>query len=203
MIYDVADKAIRRMNRQNLKLFGKLKLAKWDELSIIREVKSVYDQSTEMAKRLYQEIAKDAMATALEEANAKDMDVDDTITGDWILDMLEVVDPVTLYAFLPEKERKAQRLIEALSVAHSKSAEVDKALRLWTRQVGQYADNTVYNARLAGFEKAHVKRVMWLTQEDERVCDDCWPLHRKIFPIDEVPPPQHYGCRCVLVTVRD
>ena len=38
-IYAGADKAIREMNRQNLKAFNALKLAKWDELNrIVAEV---------------------------------------------------------------------------------------------------------------------------------------------------------------------
>ena len=204
-IYDAADKAIRAMNRQSLKEFNKLKLAKWDELNVVRMVNKTYDDSVRMAERRYYEIAFEAFIVAMLEAKTTNRDAtrmaEDTITNDWILDMLEEVDPVTLYAFLPETERKKQRLIEALAVAHNRNAEIDKALRYWTRQVGQYADNSVFRARLEAFRRAGIEQVIWVTQEDDRVCEDCEPLDGQIFDVDNVPDPPHYGCRCRLIPV--
>jgi len=46
-----------------------------------------------------------------------------------------------------------------------------------------------------------VKRVMWLAAADERVCPICGVLHRRIFPIDQIPfggPPAHPRCRCFI-----
>ena len=204
-IYDAADKAIRAMNRQNLKEFNKLKLAKWDELNVVRMVNKTYDDSVRMAERRYYEIAFEAFIVAMLEARIDNKDAtrkaEEVITNDWILDMLEEVDPVTLYAFLPETERKKQRLIEALAVAHNRNAEIDKALRYWTRQVGQYADNSVFRARLEAFRRAGIEQVIWVTQEDDRVCEDCEPLDGQIFDVDNVPDPPHYGCRCRLIPV--
>ena len=124
---------------------------------------------------------------------------EDTITEEWILAFLEEPDPVMLYAFLPETDRKKQRLVEALSVAQNRDAEIDKALRYWTLQMSQFADNAVYRARLDAFRDAGVEYVRWVTQDDERVCDDCDDLDDQVFPIDEVPPPQHPRCRCYIV----
>ena len=50
-IYARADEAIKQMNRQNLKAFNRLKLAKWDELNVIRKVNETYEQSTQRAIR--------------------------------------------------------------------------------------------------------------------------------------------------------
>ena len=204
-IYDAADKAIRAMNRQSLKEFGKLKLAKWDELNVVRMVSKTYDDSVRMAKRRYYEIAFEAFIVAMLEAKVRNAEAtrkaEDTITNDWILDMLEEVDPVTLYAFLPETERKKQRLIEALAVAHNRNAEIDKALRYWTQQISQYADNSVFRARLEAFRRAGIEQVIWVTQEDDRVCEDCEPLDGQIFDVDNVPDPPHWGCRCRLIPV--
>lgn len=207
MIYDGADKAIREMNRKNQKAFGNLKLAKWDELNMIREVSKVYDDSVKTAKTRYYEIGVEAYIVAMMEAGVAGKKAtekaDDAITRDWILDMLEEADPVTLYVFLTETERKKQRLIEALSAAHDKNREIDRALRYWTVQVGQYADNTVYRARLQALKDAGIERVRWVSQEDDRVCEQCDDLDGRVFQIDEAPPPQHYGCRCYLVPVID
>lgn len=207
MIYDNADKAIRAMNRQNLKEFGKLKLAKWDELNVVRTVGKTYDDSVRMAKKRYYEIAFEAFIVAMLEARIDNKDAtrkaEEVITNDWILDMLEEVDPVTLYAFLPETERKKQRLIEALAVATNRNAEIDKALRYWTQQIGQYADSSVFYARLEAFMQAGVSKVMWVIQDDDRVCEECEDLNGQIFDIDAVPPPPHWGCRCYLVPIID
>lgn len=201
-IYDNADNAIREMNRKNLKAFNRLKLAKWDEISIIQAVSKVYGDSVLLAKRKYYEIAVEAFIVALYKAKVDPMEAtamaDETITADWILDMLEEVDPVTLYAFLPEAERKKQRLIEAMAVAHNKNAEIDKALRYWTRQVSQYADNSVFYARLEAFRAAGITQVVWVTQQDERVCEECEGLNGQIFDINNVPNPAHINCRCEL-----
>ena len=207
MIYDAADKAIREMNRANLKAFGRLKLAKWDELNVIRQVSAVYELSTALAKRKYAEIGMDAyifalMEMGLSETVAHGM-AQDEITNDWVLDMLEEADPVTLYIFLEEAERKKQRLIEALAVAHNRSAEIDKALRYWAKQIAQYAISVTDKARLDAFKAVGVKRVMWHTANDERVCEDCEPLDGQIFDIDKVPDKPHWNCRCYLTAVLD
>ena len=206
-IYDGADRAIREMNRQSLKAFNRLKLAHFDELNVIRQVNETYDASVRMAKSRYYEIAFEAYIVAMLEAKFSNAEAirkaEEDITTDWILDMLEEVDPVTLYAFLPETERKKQRLIEALAVAHNKNAEIDKALRYWSRQVGQYADNSVFRARLEAFRRAGIEQVIWVTQDDDRVCEGCELLDGQIFDIDNVPDPPHWGCRCELHCVID
>lgn len=207
MIYDEADKAIRDMNRRNLRAFARLKLAKWDEIGLIRQVTQTYDGSISMAERKYLEIATKAYIAALIEAKvsatvAKGM-ADDEIMSDWILDMLEEVDPVTLYAFLPESERKKQRLIEALAVTQNRNYEVDRALRYWTLQVGQFAINTVDRARLDAFKAVGIKKVQWHTEEDEKVCETCGPMDGQVYQIDKVPPKPHINCRCWLTCVMD
>lgn len=207
-IFSGADKAIREMNRQNLKAFNSLKLAKWDELNVIGKVNGVYDDSTRRAERKYYEVAVEAYIVAMYEAkvdrNKAHRMADKAIDLIWVMEWLEDVDPVTEYSFYAEKERKKARLLEALSVSQQRNKEIDKALRYWTVQVGQYADNAVIRARHRAFVDAGVERVMWVTQKDERVCKGCDDLDGKIFPIDNIPPlPQHYHCRCYVRPVLD
>ena len=206
-LYSGADRAIREMNRRNLKAFNGLKLAKWDELNVIRKVDDVYNDSIRTAERKYYEVAIEAYIVALLEAevNVKEAHrmADEEIDIMWVLGMLDDVDPVTGYNFYTEAERKKARLMETLSVTNNRNQEIDRALRYWTVQVGQYADNSVYRARLQAFKDAGVKRVKWVTQKDERVCEECEELDEQIFPIDKVPPPQHIHCRCILVGVFD
>lgn len=205
MRYDTADKAIRDMNRRNLRAFDRLKILPFDELNILRSVKKVYSDSVKLAKKRYLQIARDAYIEALvmagiDRKKAEKMAEDD-ITEDWVLDMLEEYDPVTLYQFIPEAERKKDRLVEALIASHNKNEEVDKALRYWTLQVGQYAINSVDEATIDGFKEVGIKEVRWIAQEDGRVCSVCRKRDGKIYPIDQIPPKPHYSCRCYLAIV--
>ena len=55
---------------------------------------------------------------------------------------------------------------------------------------------------LAVYQQYGVKRVMWLAAADERTCPICGALHRKLFPIEQIPfgaPPAHPRCRCFIV----
>ena len=134
------------------------------------------------------------------------------IDMDFVNEWLERPDFVTRYVFDAETERKAERLAEAIEATsgdgfHStgnrpgsgRDAEIDKAVRYWSRQIGQYALNLTDYALIQAYQDAGVPEVMWLTAMDERVCGECGPLHGKVFQIDEVPPKPHWGCRCRLV----
>lgn len=206
-IYAGTDRAIRSMNRSNLREFDKLKLTKWDELNVIRKVTELYQLITARAKREFLEIAFDAYIIALYECSVipktASMMAEESITEDWLLDWLEETDPVTLYRFDTETERKKQRLIEALGVTNEKDEEIDKALRYWVKQIGQYAVTSVDQARMQAFKDAGIRKVRWVTANDERVCDECGPLHGKVYEIDKVPPKPHWGCRCWLEPVKN
>lgn len=206
MIYDYADKAIRDMNRRNLRAFNKLKQLKFDELNIMQTVTETYDASVRLAKKRYYQIAHEAYIAALvlaavEKAKAEDM-AGDSITEDWVLDMLEEYDPVTLYQFFPEAGRKKQRTIEALIASHDKGEAVDKALKLWTLQVDHYADKSVDKATIDGYKDAGVDKVKWVTAKDDKVCKICRGRNGKIYPINKIPDKPHYRCRCYFVPVK-
>lgn len=206
MNFDLADRAIKDMNRRNLRAFDGLKTLKFDELNVLRTVRKVYDDSVRIAKRRYQQIAEDAYVEALilagmEREKAEEL-AEESITDDWVLDMLEDYDALTLYSFVNEVERKKQRTAESILAAQDKTAEVEKALRLWTLQVSQYADNSVLYATLDGYEKAGIKKVKWVAEADSKVCKRCRKLDGKIFTIDKIPVVPHYHCRCILMPVK-
>ena len=204
-MFQYADAAIRYMNRRNLRSFSRLKQLDFDELNILNAVTDIYRDVVRMAKKKYLGIAKlafiDAMIAAGKSEKEAEKLADESITVDYILEMLDEYDPVTLYQFLPEIERKKQRLIEALIAAHNKNDEINKALRYLTLQLSQYADQAEIEATLTAFREAGVKRVRWITQEDEKVCKTCAPRDGKVYPINKVPPRPHYRCRCELVPV--
>ena len=197
MIYDYADKVIKDLNRRNLRLFDKLSLLKFDELNVLKTVSRTYDESAELAKKRFKAVYEDAYL-----AVAGDRDLDDDIMDDWLLDMLEDYDALTHYRFNEETERKKMRTAEALIATKIAKREVDKALRLWTLQLSAYVDRSVLDGRIQAFKDMGVKKVRWITYGDNRVCADCHDLEGKVFPIDEVPPRQHFRCRCYIVPVE-
>lgn len=207
MNYDFADRAIRDMNKRNLRAFDQLKTLKFDELNVMRAVTKVYDDSVRVAKNRYLEIAIAAFIEALilagiARAKAEE-EAEDFITEDWVLDMLEDYNELTLYRFDNEVERKKQRTAEAILASLDKSAEIDKSLRLWTRQVAQYSDNAVVYATIDGYKEAGVKKVKWISEHDAKVCNTCHERDGKIYQIDKIPLyPAHYFCRCIIVPAK-
>lgn len=204
-IYQSADKAIKTMNRDIIRDFGTLKTAKYDELNIIQSVTQLYRRQQEKARRRYYEVAFEGYLIGMylvemDVKKAQEM-AEKAITPEWIDRLLTEVDPVTMYRFDTETERKAQRLAEILSASPTPSREIDRAAVIWSKQTGQYAINATDEAIKQAYIDADVEKVMWVTARDERVCDECGPRDGKIYSIDEVPPKPHWGCRCVLLPV--
>ena len=205
--YGPCDRAIKAMNRENVEAFGRLKMAKWDEINVIRTVVTVYSASVRKARKRYLIIARDAyylgmMIVGEDKQKARKM-ANRVITEAWVDEILDETDFVTLYRFNNEAERKAYRLAELLEASPDRNLAIDKALREWSRQLGQYAINFTDYAVVKAYDDAGIKKVMWMTVEDERRCHECKSRHGKIYEIDEVPPKPHYGCRCRLVPVKE
>lgn len=193
MNYEFADKAIRDMNRRNLRAFDGIKTLKFDELNVMKYVTKVYEDAVKLAKKRYLQIALEAYRLAKGKKK---------IDRDWILDMLEEYDPVTMYLYEPEAERKKDRTVEAVLSSPNKIEAVDKALKLWTLQNTHYAEKSVDKATLQAFEDNGIEKVRWVTAEDEKVCEECRKRDGKIYPIDKLPPKPHYRCRCTYEPVK-
>ena len=203
--YGACDQAIQAMNRSNLEAFGRLKLAKWDEIHPIRTVTAMYRKSAKKARQRYYEVAFEAYLLAMaicgvEPGKAHRM-AEKTITGEWVDMILAQTDFVTLYRFDTETDRKAHRLAEALEDPEKRNAEIDKALRFWSMQLGQYAINFTDYAVIAAYDDAGALMAEWVTQKDARVCHECHALGGQVFPIEMIPAKPHWGCRCRLKPV--
>ena len=205
-IYSACDKAIQAMNRENLEAFTRLKGMDFDRLNIIQAVKAVYDQSVVRARKRYYEVAFEAYVLAMamcgeDPKKAQEM-AEKTITSSWVDAVLEEVDFMTMYRFVSEEERKAYKLAEALEVAPDRAAQIDKALKAWSQQVGQYAINVTDYAVVDAFMDAGVEKVKWVSETDQRVCHACYALDGKVYSIDEIPRKPHPGCRCRIYPVK-
>ena len=212
-IYAAADRAIKEMDRDNLREFGKLKLAKFDEINVIRTVSALYRRQAKKAEKRYYEVAFEAYLLAMAMCGIDPMEAaemaEKAITEKWVAEILNQTDFVTMYRFRTETERKAQRLTEAISAASegrdelntpatNRNREIDKALRYWTGQLAQYALNVTDYAVVQAFEDAGVDGAFWIAQKDQRVCTECHALDGRWFRLSEIPRKPHWGCRCIL-----
>ena len=203
-MYKYTDKVIASLDRQFLRLFRRLRLMKFDSLNVLNEVVAIYQRADKLAKKGYLDIALYAYLYAMEQAENAGFEAkkQTPIDEDWILDMLEEEDFVTLYDYGNEWERKRQRLSEALAATTTPQQEIDKAIKLMALQVSHYADKATAQAAIQAFKDAGVKKVKWITERDDRVCSKCEPLDGKIFDIDKTPQiPLHWRCRCRLEIV--
>lgn len=204
--YAPCDVAIKAMDREIVEAFGRLKMSKWDETNIIRTVVSVYSTSAKKARKRYWEVAYEAyiLGMIILEKDTKEAQrkADKSITTEWVDNILEETNFVTLYRFNSEAERKAYRLAEQLEVSTDRNKAIDRAMKDWSRQLGQYAIEFTDEAVVQAFKDAGVKRIQWLTSEDEKTCHSCNELHGMEFPIGEIPPKPHYGCRCRLKPIE-
>lgn len=218
-IYAAADKAIQNLNRDMVRSFGHLKTSKADELHIIREVTALYQELRQKARRRYQEVAFEAFLLAMFLCGTDGMEAqkkaEKTIDAGWVDAFLADVDPVVKYRFDTETERKAQRLAEALVAAAEaegagtkgkpttwSAAEIDKAMKDWSRQVGQGAIDVTDAAVMEAYEAAGIENVRWITERDGRECSECRRRDQKVYPLDAVPVKPHRGCRCRTVPER-
>lgn len=198
--YEACDKAIKVINRDLVELFGQLKLANWDKVNVIRTVEEVYRKSVKLARRKYYEVGYEAYLLALYgigfDAKTANRMADKAITPEWVDEQLNQTDYVTLYRFYSETERKAYKLAETLEVSPNKNREIDKALRYWSQQLGQYAINITDYATIQAFTDAGVEMVQWMSEHDNRTCNECYALDGQLFPVNEIPRKPHWGCRC-------
>ena len=205
--YAPCDVAIKNLNREIVEEFGRLKMAKWDEVNIIRSVATVYRQSAMKARKRYYEVAAEAYILAMimigEDTRKAHAMADKKITQKWVDEILDRTDAVTLYRFNTEAERKAYRLAEQLEVGTDRNRLIDRAMKEWSRQVGQFAITFTDEAVIQAFMDAGVEFVEWVSEHDQRTCGYCKERDGLQYPIDEIPTKPHYGCRCRIRPVKE
>lgn len=210
----------RRMVRAYNSLNRELQALPFDELNASKGYKAVSDRVKKTYKKLYDDLFDILILIALEAferyctteierkgnkikyyvgkedgfRKTKTFNAEEYVT--WYL---SAVNHVTQYIFVNEYERKLARTIEELISSSNKSdinKNINKAMKYWNRQAKQAGDNITMEAALLGAKSAGVKKVIWVTQEDERVCPKCSEKDGKIFDIDKILMPLHYNCRC-------
>jgi len=214
--YRHSDKALKRLYRLAEALFQRMAVstAKWDELNVIGQVRSVYDDVERQAEDAYQKIAQSAYKDAQKalllifpEGKQWFHSLPGMI---FVAALLDEYDGKTQYVYRRELERKRDRLVESLMAVNHGSPEIfnsqatreslRRGLGLFEGQMRNMADTVTDAARVRAFDDAGVKTVRWVTQEDEKVCKVCRERNGVKFPLYGVPA-KHPNCRCYLVPV--
>lgn len=207
-LYEDADREELKLKKYTVAEFNRMAtLPHFDELNVTRgteEVIRVYKRINKRAKKCFRDIGWAAIDEGLYELDIdrpKRPDADDVVK-----EQLSAYNPITKYIYNDEMVRKAERCREGV-VASGGRQDLRKTLatnlRYLLMQEVQYGDCVVDAARLETFKANGVTEVRWVTERDNRVCEECVALNGVIFPVDRVPPKPHYNCRCHLEPVMD
>lgn len=203
--YELSDKTSKLLNRKSVRRFEaarrKLALLSFDELNVIKTVKTLYSDLAADNKKAFTDLA----IMVYEDAAGRELDdEEDELMALWLMsEVLDKPNPVTGYIYTNEVERKRDRATESINASPKKRQEFQKALRLWSRQTAAYCDIVTDEATLKAFRDTGVKKVKWVTERDEKVCSTCGPRDGKVYDIDKVPVKPHLGCRCWLEAVKE
>lgn len=183
-------------------------MALFDELNIVgvkKHVHKLYNSIYKTVKQEFLKIANEIYQAIYDEAVAMGFDGDiRNLDEAWIEEFFDLYNPVTKYVFSNEIDRKESRLFEALV-----SNELERlksyvyAERLITQQIEQYAIDLEDTIAKVVYEDTNVKKVMWNAEDDHKTCGVCNELDGQIFDLNDVPPKQHYQCRCWITPVKE
>ena len=176
--------------------------------NVTKLTKAMIEHLLKDNKQAFLKIAQEATEEAADDVTALGIVAKPVSVNEKYVDgVLGEYNPVTNYLYYPEADRKRSRLVEAILTAVAINSrndyhkELKKFANLWHTQTKQYGETMVDKTRLKTFEKNGIKYVMWQTQGDEKVCDECRDRNGKIYPLSEYPGKAHYNCRCWLVPV--
>ena len=195
----------KEVNRLDVIGFNELSAPRVTELT-----KEMVARLLKSNKREYLKIAKEATEEASDDIQAiggKATPI--PVDGKYVDETLEEYNPVTGYLYYSEADRKRSRLAEALITAvvlgnrPEYHKELKKFANLWHTQTLQYAETMVDKTRIKTFKKNGIKRVKWITQGDEKVCNECKERNGKIYPVDKIPAKPHYNCRCWIEPLKE
>jgi len=196
--YQISDQATKLLNRKAILRFQRAKrdchLMDIDELNVIKTINQLYKNLAADNQKAFLDLAVMAYQDAEPHGRKKP-------DKSWLLALLDSYDPVSLYVYSHEVERKRDYTIEGVISAQNKTKEFRRSLVYWSRMTAHETDRITDQSTLKAYRDAGVKKVRWRTEEDSRVCEVCEPRDKKVYSIDKVPPKPHLNCRCWLEAV--
>ena len=183
-------------------------MALFDELnvaSVKKHINKLYKKTFKIIKSEFLTVANDIYNEVADEAIEMGFDGDlGDIDEGWIEDFFEQYSPVTKYVFINELERKFSRLFEALiSDLENRLESYETTEKLISRQVKQNGLELEDDITKKTYDDLGVEKVQWNAEQDHKTCGVCSELDGQIFDSDDVPPKQHYNCRCWITPVKE
>ena len=187
--YLKTDKTIAYLTKQYAKLFRGID--GFDELNVISVSHEIYDEALKITE---QEVAR------LVKSVYDSYRVSGALTAPEALAVVAALmvayNPTTKYVYKNELDRKRSRFVEGVIASETPREEVKLAERLLVALNKQFADDATFDALVKAYEDDGVKKVRWITAEDDRRCKECKSMHGKVYDIDKIPPKPHMHCRC-------
>ena len=197
--YDLADKATELLNRKAVKRFEDAKnqaaQTGFDELNVLEVTRTLYNRLKQDNQEIFLELAEERYR----ETKPHGDEPPDLL---WLLALLAAYNAVTKVVYENEIDRKRGYTAEGINSSTAKATEFRRGLSYWSRFTANYVDIITDESSLKAYRDAGVKRVRWMTADDEKVCDTCRERDGKIYPINAIPPKPHPGCRCWYEAVR-
>ena len=201
-MYEYIDENVERLKKQTQTAFNnfRLSLLKFDELNVMQvktETESLFTKLKRQSNRFYTGLLNHLAESMGFEEDKYDLD-----------ELLETYSGTLLYSFSTEMERKRERLFETMVAIDDMSdpdilSQQKKNIRHWNTQVEEFGVDIERNIFLSELRDSGIRKVQWMTAEDERVCTDCSDLNGIVSDIDYVPRRPHIGCRCWLKGVSE
>ena len=182
-------------------------MAHFDEMNLPqtrKHIKKLYDKVEKIVFQEFTEILPILEDEYYDIALNMGYDGDfEDLDESFIEEFFEEYNPVTKYVFKNELGRKESRLFESLIAdAKDKIHSYKTAEFLLKRQVRQYAVDLEDEVAKTVYKALGVQKVQWISEHDEKTCDVCQEMDGEVYDLSDVPPKQHYNCRCYLIPVR-
>lgn len=189
----LSKKAVQRNNKAKKRLI----LAKFDELNVIQEIDSMYEELDTDNRLKFKELFVARYIEVYPKKKPRE-DIIEEMAELYVFDLLSEPNEVTHYTYDTEVYRKRDRAKEAINSVDGrimKQIEMDKALRQWSAMTGWYLDFVSQGAEIQAYKDAGVKKVRRHEMDDEKTCAECRREDGKVYDIDKIPPLPHLRCR--------
>ena len=99
---------------------------------------------------------------------------------------------------IPEVAREIGRVVKDKDAFRKAGKTVFKSAQHRATLIARTETLRAHNeGRKVFYREAGIKKIKWMTADDDRTCPECGPLDGKIFRLADAPgPPLHPGCRC-------
>lgn len=208
--YKLADKALSILNKKVVTRFRRTKQAltvcDFDELNVYTGLTALYKQLSLDCEDMFRQLAAERyreMYLFLRRKNPSAKDVDFLVEM-YLAGLLKEPSEVTKYTWETESLRKRDRAIESVNASQTqteKDAELQKAMRYWSKQNGFYIDIIADDMAIQAMKDCGVKFVRWNAERDHKVCRECEDRRDHIYPINDIPL-KHPRCRCWLTGAK-